>query len=178
MPVLPSSKNISTARILRDVCPKNTFSRVWGGTCLPYPLLPSSTPIDPYLVAMRVIAAITIAATCYFCRCTVYGIIRVAGRGSDDHPVITSSPARSIYSPTTTQFLCFRLPLDGPASGASVGGPILRDCDSDCYMELTVTISDRPRRELRVLDNFSLPPESTPWPPHRLSDAANHNRET
>ena len=26
MPVLPSSKNMSTARILHDVCPKNTFS--------------------------------------------------------------------------------------------------------------------------------------------------------
>ena len=45
MPVLPSSKIISTARILHDVCPKKYFfSRIWGGaTALPAP--PSPTPM-------------------------------------------------------------------------------------------------------------------------------------
>jgi len=40
VPVLPSSKNISTARILNDVFPKNTFSYEFGGSC---PLPPSPT---------------------------------------------------------------------------------------------------------------------------------------
>ena len=35
MHVLPSFKNISTARILHDVCPKNIFSPEFGGQCPP-----------------------------------------------------------------------------------------------------------------------------------------------
>jgi len=46
MSVLLSSKNISTARILHDVCPKNIFLRSLGGATALLALPPSPTPMS------------------------------------------------------------------------------------------------------------------------------------